>query len=701
MANSFPGSGLAYADAFSVGTANAFNSSLSVCSSCVQAVRIEHVANQTNLHHNTLWLRANNAGANEAASVGFTVVNDGGDHHRANIAATANAGQAGGNLALYTRNNNGNDTLGLYIDHVGNIGVGTTDFTNTNFGSPSIHVVGSRATLGLSSSNTLATIALTAGNCSQTALHINHENTGTTSFYSYRAGGVTLTLTGAGRLGIGATSPSINLHVQGTCNAVVSAGTFWNFDFAGAEVTNLSNCPGSVAGLALIGGSSRGSVSAIANLLETTGAGSLGFFTGGGTTGTVPEKMRITSGGNVGINTTSPSQRLHVTGRAIISNGTGTNESLSVGTTSSSTGTNFGTIDINGLDYSGLYLRTNDTNRFSIFQTGGVTAINTLTSIPLTFGTGDTERMRITSAGLVGVNTSAPSATLHVTRNENQDNIGTIRYENASTSTGSATNAQLLGVTKFGCAQYMVWENFGMRIGMRSISAVNGGCGELYFTTCNDTTQMTIKNSGNVGIGTTLPTSQLHVCGNPSSAGIMARFQSISACGSISISHSGNGGSIGYANIGAGNAANMFYVTTGAGTIGSGIIMDNGGNVGIGICTSSYRLHVNGTFYAAGSSQDYKQGICQYNTDSCLFMCLKPKTYQYKDEWKHLGKDLKSETQIGLIAEEVAEVMPELAILVNEDDNKVVRNVDYEKLSIVLLAEVQKLRHEMDQLKQN
>jgi hypothetical protein len=125
----------------------------------------------------------------------------------------------------------------------------------------------------------------------------------------------------------------------------------------------------------------------------------------------------------------------------------------------------------------------------------------------------------------------------------------------------------------------------------------------------------------------------------------------------------------------------------------------NGGNVGIGISCANYRLHVNGTFYAAGSSQDYKQSICNYNTDSCLFMCLKPKTYQYKDEWKHLGKDLKSETQIGLIAEEVAESHPELAILVNEEDNKVVRNVDYEKLTIILLSELQKLRQEVDQLK--
>jgi hypothetical protein len=125
------------------------------------------------------------------------------------------------------------------------------------------------------------------------------------------------------------------------------------------------------------------------------------------------------------------------------------------------------------------------------------------------------------------------------------------------------------------------------------------------------------------------------------------------------------------------------------------------GCVGIGTTSPSYRLHVNGTFYSAGSSVDYKQDICNYNTDSCLFMCLKPVTYQYKDEYTHLGKELKSGIQIGLLAEDTADVFPELAIMVNEDDNKVVRNVDYEKLSIILLSEVQKLRKEVDNLKNN
>lgn len=80
-------------------------------------------------------------------------------------------------------------------------------------------------------------------------------------------------------------------------------------------------------------------------------------------------------------------------------------------------------------------------------------------------------------------------------------------------------------------------------------------------------------------------------------------------------------------------------------------------------------------------------------------MQLRPVKYDYKDDFSHLGKRLVSDYQIGLIAEEVAKVAPELAVTKMEDDNEVVRNVDYEKLSVFLLSEVQKLRSELDELK--
>ena len=125
------------------------------------------------------------------------------------------------------------------------------------------------------------------------------------------------------------------------------------------------------------------------------------------------------------------------------------------------------------------------------------------------------------------------------------------------------------------------------------------------------------------------------------------------------------------------------------------------GNVGINTSSpGTYKLNVNGTFYSAGSSLEYKTEISTLDTDTNKILELRPVTYQYKDEYKHLGKELKSGTQIGLIAEEVAEVFPELAMMKEDEDGETrVRNVDYEKLSILLLSEVQKLRKEVNELK--
>jgi hypothetical protein len=548
MANSFPGSGLAYADAFSVGNASSVNSSLYVCSSCVQAVRIEHNYNQDNLHHNTLWLRANNAGALEAASIGFTVVNDGGDHHRANIAATGNAGALGGNLAIYTRrSSDGADVLGFYQNNIGNVGIGIT-------------------------------------------------------------------------------SPSEKLHL----NNASGTGTFIRFQDTGGDGVYIG---------------SR------SNIME--------LYAGGA------ERMRITSGGCVGIGTSSPTQRFHVAGTSLF--------------------TDTMNFELGKISWN--------STRFVITSCG---------TANIAFATDDfTDRMTIQcGTGNVGIGCTTPTNTLEVN--------GTGRFAcnvNIGTSASSTSRFQLnfLNWNTSNSYPYITFQNptANCRHGIGINTSNDFVIGRATGVNCNFIHQdfVIVNSTGNIGIGITSPIDKLEVAGGIHTSGTASASKSCTGyldyyLGQVRVGITGPNTTtpaifrIDQYSSNASIYCTPFYITATS-------------NIGVNTTSPSYRLHVNGTFYAAGSSQDYKEGICQYNTDSCLFMCLKPKTYQYKDEWKHLGKDLKSETQIGLIAEEVAESHPELAILVNEDDNKVVRNVDYEKLSIVLLAEVQKLRHEMDQLKQN
>jgi hypothetical protein len=122
--------------------------------------------------------------------------------------------------------------------------------------------------------------------------------------------------------------------------------------------------------------------------------------------------------------------------------------------------------------------------------------------------------------------------------------------------------------------------------------------------------------------------------------------------------------------------------------------------LGIATQSPSYALHVNGTFYAAGSSKEYKYDIKNYKVNGETIDKLRPVEYKLKDEWLHLGKNNVANTQIGLIAEEVAKDAPELAITIKELGEDVIRNVDYEKLTILLLSEVQQLRKRVLELEE-
>jgi hypothetical protein len=330
------------------------------------------------------------------------------------------------------------------------------------------------------------------------------------------------------------------------------------------------------------------------------------------------------------------------------------------------------------------------------------------------FFTCATERLRISPAGNVGIGATTPNLAgftgTILTIN------GTGNYQGLEIGTSGTTRMTMVSD---GLNGYVSTRQAGMCLIFEA-----GGASE----------KMRITSGGNVGIGQTSPSFKLHVCSNVQSDGLVVENQCRNiACFKSATEHSfiyidSNHACVYQPAIFFMRSGNLFSELRlqrasssdplGAYAESEGLIGSTGntpfsiqscgtrrlflganGNVGINCITPSYRLHVNGTFYAAGSSQDYKQSICNYNTDSCMFMKLKPVTYQYKEEYCHLGKELKSGTQIGLIAEEVAETYPELAILVNEEANKVVRNVDYEKLSIILLSEVQKLRKEVDDLK--
>jgi len=113
------------------------------------------------------------------------------------------------------------------------------------------------------------------------------------------------------------------------------------------------------------------------------------------------EAMRIDSSGNVGIGTTSPSQKLTVQG----------------------------------------LISTKDSSGADIVQIGDISStlrIQGRTSLPMTFWVNDTERMRITSAGNVGIGTTSPGAKLSVAGIIGFDSgsVRSLDYPNVTASTG-------------------------------------------------------------------------------------------------------------------------------------------------------------------------------------------------------------------------------------------------------------------------
>jgi hypothetical protein len=76
---------------------------------------------------------------------------------------------------------------------------------------------------------------------------------------------------------------------------------------------------------------------------------------------------------------------------------------------------------------------------------------------------------------------------------------------------------------------------------------------------------------------------------------------------------------------------------------------------------------------------------------SDALMRLRPVTYRYKEAYQDGSKPI----QYGLIAEEVAEVYPEL--VAHDQDGKI-ETVQYYKLDAMLLNEIQKQRRIIEEL---
>lgn len=145
--------------------------------------------------------------------------------------------------------------------------------------------------------------------------------------------------------------------------------------------------------------------------------------------------------------------------------------------------------------------------------------IGTLNAQDFRVFTNNTERMRITSAGYVGIGTSSPTALLHV--------HGTVRFSNLAAPAGETTalvvdasgnvkarplhSIAFTGYTEMDPNAWRLNGNSGTNPNSNFIGTTDNT--HLIIRT-NNTERMRISNNGNVGIGTTNPMQRLHVDGN-------------------------------------------------------------------------------------------------------------------------------------------------------------------------------------------
>ncbi|MCX5697582.1 MAG: hypothetical protein NTU54_06430 [Candidatus Omnitrophica bacterium] len=390
-----------------------------------------------------------------------------------------------------------NNSVRMYLKPDGSVGLGGSMGTMGSFAGSKM-VIDTAGNVGIGTTNPTSLLYV-AGDANITGTF----NAGIFSPFTLSVPGAAYLAYSSGNVGIGTTNPGTKLTVSGS-GFNGGYGTFISTDSGNGVLVQGVDGAGinDTAYYAFSDGNSAHN--AFIGLVGTAGKGSgnvgdLRFAAGNNT-----ERMRISTGGNVGIGTVSPAYRLNVADVAentfgrdiVIRNGDETNYwRLSQGINTSGSASA-------GVPNSSSYLLWEQGGGYG--QSGGLAVgTNNAYAGPLMLVSGGSEAVRVLNNGNVGIGTTSPNAPLSIV-----NAVGRRFILNDS----ATSYAMGLGIN-LGQAANSMGAFIGYGDGTAGSSNFEIVSADQAWPYTSYTTRFVVQRGGNVGIGTTGPGAKLEVAG--------------------------------------------------------------------------------------------------------------------------------------------------------------------------------------------